>query len=192
VDGRRIGVQADPVDPHHLSPKVAVRADSDGWGTYALAPIAAGETVGAFGGRCVTTAELDGLNVEQQVRSIQIDDELFLTPDIDHDARWRVPERVINHSCAPNCGLSGGVLVVAMRDVAAGETLSFDRAMCVATALHEFRCDCGAATCRLIVTAQDWMRPDLQITYRGFFSPFLARRITALVASRASRRAFSL
>lgn len=182
------GCKLDSVNSNFLSPKAGVRADSDGWGSYALQPITAGETVAAFGGRCVTKTTLEGLSDTDRVRSVQIDDDLFLVPPPDDD----VPGNHINHSCAPNCGIAGGVLVVAMRDIGAGETLSFDRAMCTGSNVNEFECGCGASSCRRIVTGDDWTLPELQLAYRGHFSPYLAKRIAAMVRIGAERRAFAI
>ena len=174
------------MDANFLSPKVGVRTDANGWGCFALEPIATGETVAAFGGRCVSRSTLESLSVSEQFRSIQIDDELFLVSDAE------VPGDGITHSCAPNCGLAGGVLVVAMHDIAVGEALSYDQAMCVGTDVNEFECNCGARTCRHKVTGHDWMLPELQLAYRGYFSPYLAKRIASLLSVGAERRVFAL
>jgi hypothetical protein len=69
-----------------------------------------------------------------------------------------------------------------MRDIAPGEELSFDYAMCDASDYDEFRCLCGVAACREVVTGSDWRDPDLQEKYAGWFSPYLTRRIAALPA----------
>ena len=82
--------------------------------------------------------------------------------------------------------------VVAMRDITAGEVLTFDRAMTESSDLHDVECQCGSDECRGKVTAEDWMLPELQLRYRGFFSPYLARRISSLVSVGAERRAFAL
>ena len=50
------------------------------------------------------------------------------------------PGDMINHSCEPNCGLLGQMLLVAMRDIARGEELCFDYATCDASDYDEFRC----------------------------------------------------
>lgn len=172
-----------------LSSKARVRTDPDGRGSVAAEPIGAGETVAAFGGRCVTRAALDDLPADDQVRGIQIDDDLFLVADLGGDTG--APGDTINHSCAPNCGIAGGVLVIAMRPIAIGESLSFDYAMCTGSDVNEFECHCGASNCRRKVTGSDWMLPELQIAYRGYFSPFLAKRIASLVSTGAERRAFA-
>ena len=175
------------MDANYLTPKAEVRADPSGWGSYAVEAISAGETVAAFGGRCVSRVGLDQLSPNQRIRSIQIDDDLYL---VGHGGIE--PGDTVNHSCAPNCGMNGGVLVVALRDIAAGEPLTYDYAMSNGSDFNEFECGCGAPQCRHKVTGNDWMLPELQVAYRGSFSPYLAKRIAKLVAIGAERRAFAL
>ena len=170
----------------YLSPKAVPMARANGHTAVALEPIAAGEVVAAFGGRCLTRIELDLLPAGQQARSIQIDEHLFLAGATDPE-----PADFVRHSCAPNCGLRGSSVVVALRDIEAGEHVTFDHAMANGSNFDEFECHCGAATCRGKVTADDWMLPELQLRYRGSFSPYLAARIAALVTVGAERRAFS-
>ena len=177
----------------YLNPNVEPTTLPDGSRrAVALRPIAAGAVIAAFGGRCVTRAEfdelgVDRLGVDQQRRSIQIDDDLYMA-----GAPEAEPADFVQHACAPNCGMRGSVMVVAMRDIAMGEALSYDYAMCDGSDYDEFECRCGAPQCRGKVTGQDWMLPELQLRYRGFFSPYLARRIAGLVTVGAERRAFAL
>ena len=177
----------DHVSANHLSSKACVRADATGWGSYAAEPIRAGETVAAFGGQCVSRATLETLDDGSAAHAVQIDDDLFLVAPL-----TTLPDDTIGHSCDPNCGIAGGVLIVAMRDIAIGELLTFDHAMTAGCDVNEFECQCGVATCRHKVTGHDWMLPELQLAYRGFFSPYLAKRISGLVRTGAERRAFAL
>lgn len=181
-----MGVQAVRVSAHFLSTKCRAVAGIDGEGSCALEPIAAGETVAAFGGHCLSGAAL-GEGRSHPPHAVQIDEDVFLVAGPDTPAR-----DLVAHSCSPNCGIVGGVLVVAMRDIAAGETLSFDHAMTMGCELDAFACACGAATCRQLVTGRDWMLPELQIAYRGYFSAYLAKRIAGLVRTGAERRAFAI
>ena len=71
-------------------------------------------------------------------------------------------------------------ILVAMRDIEVGEELSFDYATCDTSDYDEFRCACELPSCREIITGIDWLRPELQQKYAGWFSPYLARRIAAL------------
>ena len=166
------------MDYNWLSPKAEARPAGDkGWGSFAVEPIAAGETVAAFGGWVVPGTVLATLSADRQSRSIQVDTDLYLVSD-------ETPEAgdMLNHSCEPNCGLLGQTLLVAMRDIDLGEELCFDYAMCDASDYDEFRCRCERPTCREIVTGADWRDPALQAKYAGWFSPYLARRIAALPA----------
>jgi hypothetical protein len=160
---------------------------NSGHGSVAAEYILAGEVIAAFGGRCVSRHELDLLPVSQQVRSIQIEDQLFLA-----GAPEPEPADFINHSCHPNCGMSGSVLVVALRDIAVGDELTYDFAMSDGCDYDEFECGCGTSLCRGKITGHDWMLPELQLRYRGHFSPYLSRRIADLVSIGAERRVFAL
>ena len=167
------------MDHNWLSPKAQARpAGGKGWGSYAVEPIRAGETVAAFGGSIVPLAVLQTFSDDRQSRSIQVDTDLYLVSGETPDAG-----DMLNHCCEPNCGLLGQLLVVAMRDIEPGEELSFDYAMCDASDYDEFRCLCGEPTCREVVTGADWRDPALQEKYAGWFSPYLARRIAALPSS---------
>lgn len=155
--------------------------------SVATEPIAAGTTVAVFAGRVALAAEVDALPADSQARALQIDEGLYLV-----DGPDRMSVHPIAHSCEPNCHLVGGTVVVTSRAIAPGETLAIDYATCTGSATREFECNCGTASCRGKVTADDWMLPELQLRYRGRFSPFLAARINALVAPAAGRRSFAL
>lgn len=171
----------------HLTPKARpIVTGHAGRGSVAVEPIQAGELVVAFGGRCVTRDEFDLLPADQRSRSVQIADDLYMA-----GAPEPEPADFINHSCRPNCGMRGSVILLAMRDIAVGEELTYDYATSDGSDYDEFECGCGAPGCRGKVTGNDWMLPELQLRYRGWFSPYLADRIASLVATGASRRAFS-
>ncbi len=171
----------------YLTPKARpVHLGAAGRGSVAVEFIAAGEVVVAFGGRAMPRDEFDLLPSGQQSRSIQIADDLYLAGATDPE-----PADFINHSCEPNCGMSGSTIVVAMRDIAPGEHLTYDYAMSDGSDYDEFECLCGSHLCRGKVTGSDWLAPELQLQYRGYFSPYLANRIAALVGTGAGRRSFS-
>jgi hypothetical protein len=132
--------------------------------------------VAAFGGRAMHRGDFARLDAHMRTHAIQIDDDIFLVsgPELD-------PADYVNHSCEPNAGILGSVLVVAMRDIEPGEEICFDYAMCDADDYDEFVCECGTPSCRRLVTGADWMRPELQMRYAGFFSAYIGRRIVAVV-----------
>lgn len=158
----------------YLSPKVKIRflGGERGWAAFALQAIAREEVIAAWGGRILDRQALAGLNQAERSHTIQIEDNLFLASILPDE-----PADFINHSCNPNAGLRGQVVLVAMCPIAPGEEITFDYAMADSTPYDEFICACGAENCRGKVTAEDWRRPDLQARYRGYFSAYLQRRM---------------
>lgn len=167
-----------------LMPHAEVRpAGRKGSGIFTTAAIPAGTVVAGFGGFVTTRREFEQLPVDQQVHSLQIAEDLFMTCPADSE-----PADLFNHSCEPNCGIAGNVLLVTMRDVPADDELTFDYAMCDADDYDEFECHCGSGACRGKVTGTDWMIPDLQDRYAGMFSTYLERRIAGLRAEPRAER----
>lgn len=161
------------MDVNWVNPKTEARlTPGKGTGNFATELINAGETVAGFGGYVKTRLEIRSLSADQQHRSIQIDDDLYLVSDIHPE-----PGDFFNHSCDPNCVLISSQILVAWRDIAVGEELTFDYATSDSSDYDEFTCECAKPTCRGIVSGQDWRLPEVQKKYEGYFSPYLARRI---------------
>ena len=145
-----------------------------GFGSRAIAVIPAGVSVATFGGTALTPSVFAQYEAERRSRSLQVDTNLiFLGPPS------REPGDSINHSCEPNCGMRNATTIVAMRNIAIGEELTFDYAMSDASNYDEFDCNCGTASCRGRVCADDWQLDTLRHRYRGFFSPYIQRKIEA-------------
>lgn len=85
-----------------------------------------------------------------------------------------------NHSCEPNAGWKGQIFLVAMRDIEANEEIFFDYATVVSLEGYGFPCLCGAPGCRRQVTCHDWMIPELQKKYEGWFQWYLQEKINKL------------
>lgn len=82
----------------------------------------------------------------------------------------------LNHSCEPNVGFAGNIVLVAMRDVGTGEELTTDYAL-FDDYYGEMECHCGTVSCRGTIGGRDWRRPNLQHKYGNYFSSYLMRRI---------------
>ena len=165
-------------DLTHRSPKTEVR-DSliEGRGLFARDPIARGEIVAVKGGHVLTGAQWAVLEPELGPAEIQITEDLVIAP-------VRTEQRhggmlYTNHSCDPNLAIQGQIVLVTMRDVAAGEELTIDWAT-TDDGDYTLECRCGSPRCRGTVTGKDWMQPELQARYRGWFCWFLQRKIDAL------------
>ena len=118
------------------------------------------------GGHVVTEEQLRALPERLQNSAVQITDD-----------EYEAVMLFINHSCEPNVGFGGNVVLVAMRDVDPGEELTTDYAL-----FDDYEggmdCSCGTPSCRRRIDGLDWQRPDLQERYRGWFSWYLDRKIS--------------
>jgi len=105
---------------------------------------------------------------------VQITDDLVLVAR--DPTEYEAVMLYINHSCEPNVGIGGNIVLVAMRDVGTGEELTIDYAM-----FDDYdgtmTCTCGSTDCRSVIDGRDWRRPDLQARYRGWCSWYLQRKI---------------
>jgi SET domain-containing protein len=159
----------------YLAPKCEARTIGHmQYGVFARAAIQKGERIAVWGGEVVTRENFDRLPDRLRRLSVQVEEDLFLV------ALNEGPADYINHSCNPNAGMNGQIVVVAMRDIAVGEQICFDYAMTDGSDYDEFECHCGAPNCRQQVTGRDWRNPELWEPYAGYFSPYLARRIEKL------------
>lgn len=157
----------------HLNSKCEARENSTGGcGVFANTMIAKNELISLWGGRIVHKDELDPSMPRFTQRVLQVDEDLYLLT-----AEEKEPTDCFNHSCDPNLGFSGQIGLIALRDIRAGEELTFDYAMSDGGPYDEFECHCGSIHCRRKITGSDWKLPQLWNKYKGYFSPYLARRI---------------
>ena len=162
----------------YISPQAAVKESAiHGQGLFAVAPITKGEIVCVKGGFIFDRETLRSMPEWYRAAEIQIAENLFIGP-LNEDER-RGSMIYSNHSCEPNIGVQGQIAFVAMRDIEPGEELTHDWAM-TDDDDFELQCHCGAASCRKLVTGQDWRRKDLQEKYGGYMSAYLAEKISRL------------
>ena len=166
----------------YISPKAAKGRPSaiEGRGLMAVAPIAAGEIVAIKGGHIVDTATLQALPERLQNSDVQIADGFHLVAL--EEAEYEPVMLFLNHSCAPNVGFAGNIVLVAMRDVTAGEELTTDYAL-FDDYDGSMECACGAPSCRGTIGGRDWQRADLQRKYGRYFSSYLLARVARTQAA---------
>ena len=159
----------------YLSPKTQIQPSAiHGRGLFARAPFAKNELVCIKGGHIFNRATLRALQPRLGPAEIQIAEDLFIGPMTEAEREGCMI--FSNHSCAPNIGVQGQIVFVAMRDIAAGEELTHDWAT-TDDDDYTLPCNCGAANCRKVLTGKDWQRVDLQEKYRGYFSWYLQKKI---------------
>ncbi|EHQ05259.1 MAG: SET domain-containing protein-lysine N-methyltransferase [Leptonema illini] len=158
----------------YISPLAEVRATGNiGRGMFAKEHISKDTVVVVRGGKIYSGAEREEASDDLRSYMIQVDEDLFMGPeslDAVEEAEF------VNHSCDPNLGFRGQVTLVAMRDIMPGEELTVDYAMSEARQ-QNFACECGSRQCRSIVRETDYLLPELQKRYDGYFSPYLAKKM---------------
>ncbi|MFM8320726.1 MAG: SET domain-containing protein [Chloroflexota bacterium] len=139
---------------------------------------------GVFAGRAYRPGELvlrvTGRVIDHQtIFSIQVDWDRHIDPD--------PPYKYLNHSCSPNLGVCSGAAglpeLYALREIAAGEQLTFDYAMteyCHYPRLDpqqdfDLTCYCGAPNCRGRLGYYSELSEADRQRYSGFISAYLLR-----------------
>ena len=161
---------------HHswCNPKAVARASGvSGLGLFAHRPFYKDEVIAIWGGSLINRAQVTGLVAAERRQCVQVDEDLYLWTG---DAEPRAAD-FLNHSCDPNAGMGDQFTVVAMRAIGTDEEICIDYAMCDGSSYDEFHCGCGTRVCRGRVTGDDWRLPFVQRRYRGYFTPYLAKRL---------------
>jgi hypothetical protein len=158
----------------YFNPKLAVEAalGPAGRQVFASHPISKDEVLAIFGGRIVHQAQLPKLSPDQARTALQVDDQYYLAA-----LGSPGPAYTFSHSCMPNAGFRGQITLVAMKEITAGETVCFDRAMFQSGFPESAPCACGSANCRHEISSQDWRKAELWERYAGYFSPHIQRNI---------------
>lgn len=166
----------------YLTKKAEVRKSNiEGKGVFAKKKIKKGEIISIWGGDIVTEKEYDLLSKKNRRYGrygAKILDGFYLAT---HNIKEkREPTDFFNHSCDPNAGIKGQIILVAMRDIKSGEEITFDYGMNSDDSDDYFQCNCGSKNCRKIITGQDWKIPKLQKKYKGYFSWHIQEKIQKL------------
>ncbi len=158
-----------------LTKKAQKRRVPHGFGLFAKEKIKKGEKVIIFGGYVMTHKQFDSLSEKMKSFPFQIDDSLYFGLSKISEVE---EADFLNHSCDPTCGFGGEISIVAMRDIKKGEEICIDYAMCLSSKkVKPMKCVCRSRSCRKIITSDDWKKKDLQKKYKGFFEPFLEKKI---------------
>jgi uncharacterized protein len=124
-----------------------------GMGGFARVDIPAGARVIEYVGEKITKQESLARCEQNNEYIFALDDE----HDLDGHVSWN-PARFLNHSCEPNCEarLEGGCIwVVAIREIRAGEELTFNYGYDLAD-YAEHPCGCGAPGCVGYIVAEEF------------------------------------
>lgn len=159
-----------------LHPHLEVRKTAHyGNGIFANAPIKQHERLAIFGGDIMYIDEITSLPESIQAYTLQIEERFVL--GLRHLQGVESTD-FFNHSCEPNAGFKGQIFLVAMRDIAENEEVTFDYAMTISQSVgsqyvFSMTCECQSSLCRHAITENDWQLPSLRERYQGYFSEYL-------------------
>lgn len=115
----------------------------EGEGVVSLGFIRAGMPVVQCGGLIKAPHELVAGE-----RGMQIGPDTWLVEDPQQPS----PDDFMNHSCSPNLGfIDGSLMLYALKDIQAGEELTFDYSTAMDEVGWTLQCRCGAPNCRGVV-----------------------------------------
>ncbi len=153
--------------------KTYEKVDGEGFGVFANQNIKKGDILFVMGGYILTIDDENSLKGIVADKPIEISEDFSIGPRKPSDIA-KMPQHYVNHSCAPNTGFKGQLFMVAMKNIKPDEEIVYDYAMIMHTnersnSLFTFNCVCGSKACRKIVGERDWLLPELQEKYNGYF-----------------------
>jgi hypothetical protein len=147
-------------------PAVGVLVEPTQRRLVAVIPIAAGTEIFTLVGRETRVATRYSLQVGP-ARHLDSDD--LPTDDARvRDRYWMY----LNHSCEPSAWIRG-LGVVALRDIAVGEGVTFDYNATERTMAEPFACDCGTASCVGRVAGYAHLNATQRARIRPYVSAYL-------------------
>ncbi len=148
-----------------------------GRGVFTTAPIAAGTRIVAIAGKKYRAGD-----IPPEALAMQIDDDWWLCSEGEN------LDDYINHSCVPNTGfVHNNPVLYALRDIAAGEELSWDYSTSISESGWNLACLCEATSCRGIVLPFGELSPEQQRRLEPIALAYLqnwARRLTGAASLR--------
>lgn len=150
----------------------------DGNGVYSRSALCRGDVIAIWGGKVFTREEIDAGRAKDHTM-VAVDDGVFLGSEPQDEC---TVDDFMNHSCNPNIGMKDGVTLVARCDIPPGVELTADYSIWLDNPSYVMkrRCNCRSTGCRTMVTGRDWKLASVQSRNRGYFSPFLRRRIARM------------
>ncbi len=129
-----------------------------GTGVFATRAIAVGEIIFFMAGDVVSGDELEVLGYTRGY-PLQVGEDTFV--------RLAYVPEMVNHACDPNAGIRADRMLVAIRDIAAGEKITYDYATTMAEGEDGWTlaCRCGSPRCRGTVGDFDTMPAAEQRRY---------------------------
>jgi uncharacterized protein len=143
---------------------VIIRSSSlHGAGVYTTSFVAEGTRILEYTGPRLRAKQTDGMYAESEVTYLfGMDDGKTVIDGFGMAA-------FVNHSCHPNCEtdeIDKRIWIIALKDIAAGEELTYDYNIYDAEPGEKCPCHCGAADCRKTMYSEEEVKRQEKILQR--------------------------
>lgn len=139
---------------------IIAKNSQNGMGVFASKPFARGEFILSAKGRILDDADFEDGSYED-CHCLQIGEHTYIGASGEIDD-------FVNHSCDPNAGykITGEQAdLVAIRDIQAGEEITFDYSTSMHNDANELDCACGAPHCRGRIRDFQYLPTELKARY---------------------------
>jgi SET domain-containing protein len=161
----------------YLSKKCIVqKSQLGGYGVFTLKKITMGDLIAVWGGVVYSGAEVDKLAIKFPIFNkspVSVFEGFYLGPlkkdKLDDAERF-------NHSCDPNAGVKGQIILVARRNIKAGEEICFDYDTTEIESVP-FNCKCGSNKCRKTIDGSGWKDADFCKKNKPYLSWYILEKL---------------
>jgi len=158
----------------HTRNLLAVGENHLGKAVYATCRFAEGAELMRFTGRRFHVDDIPSLMRGSDDRFVQVTPDHYMGPSGQLDD-------LVNHSCDPNAGLrftEDGVILVAIRDIASGDEVTWDYSTTLAQSNWHMICQCRSESCRRVIGNFETLDPERREYFRArnLVAPYLRRR----------------
>jgi SET domain-containing protein len=157
-----------------LSPKCVVKESIlGGKGIFASTEIEKNELIALWGGIVYHADEIEKLCKQYpqfSTHTVSIFKDYYLGPiavDVFDDTE------MFNHSCDPNVGVKGQVVLLARRKIRKEEELCFDYDTTETTEEGQFLCKCNSPFCRKKIDGSAWQDEEFLKKNEGYLSWYI-------------------
>lgn len=157
--------------PHRwVNPKAQISESAiHGIGLVAVEDIPNNEVIIMYGGVIVPHTDIAKYHQLIGQYNLPLDENFSIAPTSMEEIE---KTGVVNHSCEPNLGFNNLISFKTIKDVSRGEELVLDYAF-IGGYPKSFNCNCSTASCRKVITQDDWKNKELQEKYGEYFAPYL-------------------
>lgn len=164
----------------YLSPKCkARRSGIGGLGIFAVKTIEKDEIIAIWGGKIYSQQDIEQLSIFNPsllVHPLTIAEGFYMGPM--DPSRPTESSDYFNHSCEPNAGIKGQIILVAREIIKPDEEICFDYET---TEMHSsvgmgFDCHCSKKNCRKKIEGIKWDKTDFHTKNREYMSWYLQHK----------------